>query len=400
MAQVCHERWKSRLQLDSIALGAVSEVTVRPVHGRRDLDAFIKLPFRLHRGTPWVPPLVFERRDFLNRDKNPFFEHADAEYFLAERGGQVVGRITAHTDERWTQFEGGNDGMFGFFESENNPEVARALLDAATDWLRARGRERMLGPMDFTTNDECGLLIEGYELDPLVLEPWHPPYYRELLEGLGMSKTMDLLMWELHLGRLKQGDRFHDYIHEAARKSESEHGVTVRQMRKRDLEAEVTRFMEVYNAAWGPNWGFVPVTEEEVRFQAKNLKPILDENWAMIAEREGEVVGAALTLPDINQVLAKMNGRLFPFGWWHFLAGRRKIDRVRVFALGVKPEYQHFGVAAALYVRHVEVAARVRQKGGEMGWILEVNEPMNRAMEGMGGTIVKRYRLYERPLAG
>src|SRR5215211_7594131 len=199
MAQVCHERWKSRLQLDSIALGSVSEVTVGPVHGRRDLDAFIKLPFRLHRGTPWVPPLLFERRDFLNRDKNPFFQHAEAEYFLAERGGQVVGRVTAHVDERWTQFQGGNDGMFGFFECENDPDTARALVDAAQDWLRQRGRERMLGPMDFTTNDECGLLIEGYDLHPMVLEPWHPPYYRELLEGLGMSKTMDLLMWELHL---------------------------------------------------------------------------------------------------------------------------------------------------------------------------------------------------------
>jgi ribosomal protein S18 acetylase RimI-like enzyme len=376
----------------------MAAVTVRPVQGRADLNAFIKLPFRLHRGTPWVPPLIMERREFLNRDKNPFFEHAEAEYFLAERDGEVVGRITAQADERWTQFQGGNDGLFGFFESENDPETVAALVEAAAAWLRARGRERMLGPMDFTTNDECGVLVEGYEREPLILEPWHPPYYRELLEGLGMTKTMDLFMWRLAMGELKQGDQFHQLIHEAARQSREEHGVVLRDMRKRDLEAEVTRFMEVYNEAWGKNWGFVPITEEEVRFQAKNLKPILDENWAYIAEREGEVVGAALTLPDINQVLKRMNGRLFPFGWWHFLTGRRKVDRVRVFALGVKPAYQHMGVAAALYVRHIEVAARVRQKWGEMGWILEVNEPMNRAMEGMGGTITKRYRLYELPL--
>src|SRR5581483_305350 len=302
---------------DRIASGPM-RVTVRPVDGKRDLKEFIRVPFRLHRDSPWVPPLIMERKQFLDRDKNPFFEHAEAEYFLAERDGEPVGRITAHVDERWTQFQGGNDGMFGFFESENDPETARALVDAATGWLRARGRERMLGPMDFTTNDECGILIEGYDLRPMVLEPWHPPYYRELLEGLGMTKSMDLLMWELHLGKLKQGDRFHDFIEEAARKSETEHGVTVRQMRKSDLEAEVGRFMEVYNEAWGPNWGFVPITEEEVAFQAKNLKPILDENWAMIAEREGEVVGAALTLPDINQVLRRMNGRLFPLGWWRF----------------------------------------------------------------------------------
>ena len=172
-------------------------VTVRPVSGKRDLNAFIRVPFRLHGGTPWVPPLIMERKEFLDREKNPFFDHAEAEYFLAERDGEPVGRITAHVDERWTQFQGGNDGMFGFFESENDPETATALVEAATGWLRARGRERMLGPMDFTTNDECGILIEGYERLPLVLEPWHPPYYRELLEALGMTKSMDLLMWEL-----------------------------------------------------------------------------------------------------------------------------------------------------------------------------------------------------------
>jgi GNAT superfamily N-acetyltransferase len=377
----------------------MTTVNVRPVRGRRDLDAFIRVPFRLHRGTPWVPPLIMERREFLNREKNPFFAHGEAEYFLAERDGEVVGRITAHVDERWTQHNGGNDGMFGFFECERNPETARALMDAATGWLRERGRERMLGPMDFTTNDECGLLVEGFDLDPFVLEPWHPPYYQEFVEGLGLAKAMDLLMWRLELGQLKKGDRFHDLIHQAAETSAKEHGVVIRHMRKRDLEAEVMRFMEVYNEAWDRNWGFVPVSEEEVRFQAKNLKPILDENWAMIAERDGEVVGAALTLPDVNQVLKGMNGRLLPLGWLRFLTGRRKVDRVRVFALGVKPQYQHFGVAAALYVEHVQVAARVRQKWGEMGWILEVNEPMNRAMEGMGGEVVKRYRLYERPLA-
>ncbi len=373
---------------------------MRPVRGRRDLNAFIKVPFRLHRGTPWVPPLIFERRQFLDRRRNPFFEHADAEYFLAERDREIVGRITAHVDERWTRFQGGNDGMFGFFEAEDDRDTASALVDAATGWLRARRCERMLGPMDFTTNDECGLLVEGYDLDPLILQPWHPPYYRGLLEGLGMTKTMDLLMWRIALGELKEGDRFHDLIHHAADKARTEHGVTIRSMRKSDLEAEVARFMEVYNEAWGSNWGFVPITREEVRFQAKNLRPVLDENWAMIAERDGELVGAALTLPDINQVLAKMNGRILPFGWWQFLTGRRKIDRIRAFALGVKPQYQHWGVAAALYVRHIETAARVRQKWGETGWILEINDAMNRAMEGMGGSIVKRYRLYELPLAG
>jgi GNAT superfamily N-acetyltransferase len=252
----------------------------------------------------------------------------------------------------------------------------------------------MIGPMDFTTNDECGLLVEGYEREPIILQPWHPQYYRERLEELGLTKSMDLLMWDLWLGKLQEGNTFHPLIEAAAKKC-AEEGVVVRGMRKSDLENEIARFMEVYNEAWGPNWGFVPITAEEVAFQAKNLKPILSEDWAMIAELNGEIVGAALTLPDFNQVLKKMNGRIFPFGWWHFLTGRRKIDRVRVFALGVKTEYQHLGVAAALYVRHRETAARLPQKGGETGWILETNEAMNRAMEGMGGTIAERYRLYE-----
>jgi GNAT superfamily N-acetyltransferase len=370
-------------------------VTVRPVAGRRDLDRFIKLPFRLRRDDPlWVPPLHFERRGFLDRDKNPFFEHAEAEYFLAERDGEVAGRITAQVDRRWDEFQGGSDGMFGFFESEDDPEVAKALVDAAAEWVRERGRERMLGPMDFTTNDECGLLVDGFDEPPVILQPWHPPHYRTLLEGLGLTKAMDMRMWDLHLGQLKEGNAFAPMI-EAAAKTSEESGVVVRKMRKRDLEQEIARFMEVYNEAWSRNWGFVPITADEVAFQAKNLKPLLVEDWAMIAEKDGEVVGAALTLPDFNQVLKKMNGRILPFGWWHFLTGRRKIDRVRVFALGVKRDYQHLGVAAALYKRHRETAEYMPQKGGQTGWILETNEPMNRAMEGMGGSIISTYRLYE-----
>jgi GNAT superfamily N-acetyltransferase len=379
----------------------VAPPSVRPLRNKRDLNAFIELPFRLRRDDPqWVPPLRFERRQFLDRSKNPYFEHAEAEYFLAERGGEVVGRISAQVDSRWDAYQGGNDGMFGFFESEDDPEIARALLDAATGWLVDRGRGRMLGPMEFTTNDEVGLLIEGYDEPSLILEPWHPPYYRTLIERLGLAKVIDLYMWGLWFGQLKEGTEFHPMIHAAARKSD-EAGVVIRSMQKRDMANEIGRFMEVYNEAWGDNWGFVPITEAEVRFQAKNLRPVLDEDWAMIAEKDGEVVGAALTLPDINQALARMKGRVAPFGWWHFLRRRKYIDRLRVFALGVKHDYQHLGVAAALYVRHMETAARPGQiKGGHTGWILETNEAMNRAMEGMGGRIVKRYRIYELALSG
>ncbi|HKF83278.1 MAG TPA: hypothetical protein VKB23_10010 [Solirubrobacterales bacterium] len=380
----------------------MASVTIRPVRNRRDLKRFVKVPFRLHRdGEQWVPPLIFERMQFLDRKKNPWFEHGEAEFFLAERDGEAVGRISAHLDRRWDEFQGGKDAMFGFFEAAEDPEVVRALFDAAGEWALARGRERLLGPMDFTTNDEIGILIEGFERRPMILEPWHPPYYQRLIEAEGFGKAMDVLMWELRMGELKEGERVDPAIHEAAEKALSDEGITIRNMRKRDMAGEVRRFMDVYNEAWGDNWGFVPITDAEVEFQAKNLKQVLDEEWTFMAEKDGEVVGAALTLPDINRVMMNLNGRLLPFGWAKFLLGKRKIDRLRVFALGVKHDYRHTGVAAGLYLEHIKLAAMPGKiTWGEMGWILETNKPMNRAMEGMGGKVVKKYRLYERSLAG
>ncbi|MEX0972091.1 MAG: hypothetical protein WDZ46_02385 [Solirubrobacterales bacterium] len=379
----------------------MSSVEIRPVRSRRELKRFVKVPFHLHRDHPqWVPPLIFDRMQFLDRGKNPYFEHAEAELFVAERDGQPVGRVSAQIDREWDRTQGGSDGMFGFFETVDDPAVAAALLGAAEAWLAERGRGRLLGPMDFTTNDEVGILIEGHELRPMILQNWHPPFYRELLERLGYGKAMDLLMWYLELGELKEGDQFAPEIHAAATKALSDEGVTIRNFRKRDLPAEMRRFSEVYNEAWSKNWGFVPATDAEIEFHAKLLRQVLDEDWGFIAEKDGETVGVAFTLPDINQALAKTNGRLLPFGWARFLLAKRRIDRVRVFALGVKDAYRHSGVAAGLYLKHLEAASPEGVPGGETGWILETNEAMNRAMEGMGGTVVKRYRIYEKALGG
>jgi GNAT superfamily N-acetyltransferase len=376
-------------------------VEVKPVATKRDLMRFIKLPWGLYRNQPnWVPPLISERKRFFDRQRNPFFEHAEAQYFLAWRDGRPVGRIGAHVDRNLNEFQGNEWGLFGFFEADNDQEVAHALLAAAEGWLRDRGRDRMVGPMEFTTNDECGLLVEGHERQPLILEGWHHPYYQQLFDSYGLDKAMDLLMWELRLDEVEQKGGFHDLIHGAAQKVIDEHGVTIRHMRKRDLEAEIERFLEVYNAAWEKNWAFVPLSDDEVRHYAKDLKPVLDENWAWIAERDGEVLGAALSLKDVNQCLKRMNGRLLPLGWAKYLWQWRKIEAIRVFALGVKPEHQHLGIAANFYVEHLENARRKvdRVWWGEMGWILETNEPMNRAMEGMGGKVVKRYRVFEKNL--
>ena len=367
---------------------------VRPVASKRDLTTFIKLPWQLYRNDPnWVPPLVYERRQFLDRKKNPWFEHGEAQEFLAWRDGRAVGRITAQVDRIFNEFQDNTWGLFGFFECADDPEAAGALLDAAEAWLRARGRDRMVGPADFTMNDECGVLVEGFERTPIILTNWTKPYYPALLERAGMVKAMETLMWELNVS---ERDKVHQAIWDVADRVESKHGIVVRPMRKKNLEQEIDRFLEVYNAAWEKNWGFSPLTENEVRHYAKTLKPFLDEHWAFIAEKDGETVGAALTIPDYNQVLKRMNGRLLPFGWAKFLWYKRKIDRVRVFALGVKREWQHTGTAARFYQLHFDSAEVTPQKGGEMGWILETNSSMNRAMEGMGGKVVRRYRLYER----
>ena len=300
-------------------------------------------------------------------------------------------------DRNLNEFQGNDWGLFGFFECEDDPEAAGALLDAAAQWLRERGRDRMVGPMDFTTNDECGLLVEGHDRMPIIFTPWQHPYYQALLEGAGLTKAMDAFMWELYVDKR---ERVHQAIWDMAEKVQSEHGITVRPMRKRDLQAEVGRFLEVYNAAWERNWGFVPLSEEEVRHYAKDLKPVLDENWAMIAEaRDGTVVGAALTLPDFNQVLAHLNGRLLPFGWAKALYWRREDrPRARLRPRGQARVPAHRGGRA-----HVRDALRLGRahasEGGETGWILESNTAMNRAMEGMGGKIARRYRFYEKPLA-
>ena len=244
-------------------------------------------------------------------------------------------------------------------------------------------------------NDECGVLIEGFDLRPMILQPWNPPYYQQRLEEAGMAKAMDLLMWNLEV---EDRPAVMPVLVELADKLESEHGIRVRPMRRLHLRRELDGFAEVYNAAWSKNWDFVPYSKKDLDALAQELQLVFDKHWAWMAERvdTGEVVGTAMTFPDINQVLAKMNGRLLPLGWWHFLRKGRIMDRVRVGFLGVKPDYQHTGVAAKLYLEHFKAASERPQSGGEMGWILETNTAMNRGMEAMGGRVVKRYRIYER----
>jgi GNAT superfamily N-acetyltransferase len=285
--------------------------------------------------------------------------------------------------------------MFGFLDLEDDPELLAAMLDAAEDWLRQRGCDRMLGPMDFSMNEESGVLIEGHQREPLIRQPWHPPYYQRLCEEAGLEKAMDLYSWFLEISDRKD---ILPVLFELDKAAREKHGVTIRRMSRRHLRKEMDRFAEIYNAAWAENWGFVPYSKEDLDAHTQEMHLAFSRDWFMVAEKDGRAIAMALTFPDINQVLKKMGGRLLPLGWWHYLNRNRIMDRVRVGFLGVLPDYQHTGVAAALYIEHFDMAEKTPQTGGEMGWILETNEAMNRAMEAMGGRIVKRYRVYERVL--
>jgi GNAT superfamily N-acetyltransferase len=370
-------------------------VDIRQVRGLRDLREFVALPFRLHAGTPWIPPLRLERYLFMLQPFNAYFRHADARYWLARRDGRVVGRITAQIDHAFNEFHGSRWGMFGFLDFEEDQEVLDALLFAAESWLRERGCERMVGPMDFQMNEESGVLIEGFALEPLIRQPWQPPYYQQKCEQAGLTKAIDLFSWRLDVGNR---ETLLPILPEFAEQARTKHGITIRKMTRRTLRRDLDEFAKVYNAAWSHNWGFVPLSKEDLDEMALNYQLVFDGDWFMIAENETETVAAAITIPDINQVLKKMRGRLLPVGWWYYLNRRRIIDRLRVGFLGVLPEYQHTGVAAALYMEHFAVAARTHRKYGEAGWILESNRAMNRGLQAMGGKIVKRYRVYERLL--
>ncbi len=372
-------------------------VEVRPVGSLGDRRQFVDLPFRLHAtGTPWIPPLKLERHVFLSPRSGHFFKHGEAELFLARRGGRVVGRISAQINPKFNEAHDNAWGMFGFLELEEDAEVLRVLLDSAAGWLRERGRDRMIGPMDFTMNDEAGVLVEGFEHEPMVREPWHPPYYQRLCEEAGLEKAVDLLMWEL---RIADRENILPIIWKLAEELEPKHGITIRKMTRRGLRSDLDAFGEIYNEAWSRNWDFVPYDKEDLDAYAQELHLVFDRDWFMVAENaDGHIVGVAITVPDINQVLKRMGGRLLPLGWWHYLRRRRIIDRCRIGFLGVKPAYQHTGVAAGFYIEHFEVSEVSRIKTGDGGWVLETNKGLNRGMEALGGRVTKRYRVYGRTL--
>jgi len=366
---------------------------IRSASNPSDFKRFVDLPYRLYKGDPvWVPLLKDDVRLLFNRKKNPFFEHAEVEPFLALRDGRVVGRITAIDNRAHNEFHGDKVGFFGFFECEDDFEAAAALFDRAQEWVRARGKDTLRGPMNFSTNDDCGSLVDGFSTPPTIMMPHNPAYHAGLYERAGFRKEKDLLAyWIDHDNppeRLVRGV-------ELIRKRKA---IVTRSMDMKRFQQEVDLIREIYNSAWDRNWGFVPMSQAEIEHMAKQLKPVVDPELVVFAESAGKPIAFALALPDFNVALKHMGGEILPFGIFAMLYWKRKIHHCRVLTLGIKPGYRASGIDALLIHEMFVRARKQGYPGGEFSWILEDNLAMRRPLEALGANIYKTYRVYDRPV--
>jgi GNAT superfamily N-acetyltransferase len=371
-------------------------VEIVPVSNGRDLDRFIAFPYDHYRDDPlWVPQLRRDMRTLLTPGKNPFFEHAEAQYWRAvgRSDGRTVGRIGAIKNDMHNKEHGDKVGFYGFFESIDDQSVANALFDTAAGWLRTRGCDTMRGPMSPSVNDECGLLIKNNGTPPSLMMPYNFPYYEALHERYGLAKAKDLLAYDGGYAEAAP-DRFRRIGERALKRA----GITLRTLDKTHFNDEVELIKRLYNRAWEKNWGFVPLTDAEIDHLAKQLKPIVVPELVIFAERAGDVVGFTVGLPDFNlALLHNRSGRMFP-GILKVLWYARKIHRARILLLGILPELRGRGVDATLYHRVWENSVKNGMPSGEAGWILEDNELMKKAAEQLGFRVSKTFRIYDKPL--
>jgi GNAT superfamily N-acetyltransferase len=372
-------------------------IEIVPVSTAEEKRAFLRLPERLYADDPnWVCPLRVERRDFFNPRKNPFFDNAQVQLFLARQEHDIVGRISAHIYHSHNRTHNERTGFFGFFECENDYAIADALLKRAAAWLKEHGMDRMRGPANFTTNHEVGFLIDGFDRPPVVMMTYNPPCYPEFAERFGITKVMDLYAYYAH-DSVPIPDRVARLIGRVRERSHA----TIRTLDMSRFDEEVQLIKSIYDRAWAPNWGFVPMTDAEFFHMAKDLKQIVDPEILLFAEIDGQAVGFSLALPDINQVLIRLNGRLFPFGLIKLLwltKVRKVIGQVRVLVMGILPEYQKRGIDNLLYHEIYNRGPAAGYHAAETSWILETNDMMNRVAENLGYSRYKTYRMYEMAL--
>jgi len=369
-------------------------VQVREVSSRYDLKQFIRFEWTINRTTPnWVSPLLMEREKVLDTKKNPFFQHAEIAFFLAFRDNRLAGRIAAITNRNHNEFQNDNAGFWGFFDCENDTEVSGELFNAAAAWLRSKGKDSMLGPMNPSTNDEAGMLIDGFDTPPFLMMTHNPDYYPQLCDHYGHTKAKDLYAW--YASTADANENITEKMIRVADKIQQKYHIQLRTLNLKKLDDEVKIIKDIYNNAWSHNWGFVPFTDAEINKLAADLKTIADPELLFIAEKDGDPMAFSLTLPNINEILARIpNGRLLPSGIFKLLTGMKKIRNVRVIVLGVKREFQFTGLGSVFYIKTIRNALARGYEGGEMSWILEDNHAMNRAIASIGSKCYKTYRIY------
>ncbi len=367
---------------------------IKPVRTASDLERFVKLPYDIYCDSPhWVAPLLTDVRKALTPGKNPFWSHAERELFLVERDGKPVGRIAAIVDRNYNEFHKSSIGFFGFFESVDDPEVAATLLDAAENWCREHNMASIYGPANPAMNDEVGLLIDGFDSPPMIKTSYNPPYYVGLIENRGYSKVKDLYAFITDLARELPAK-----LQRVMTKLKRKPGLEVRLIDPRNLKQDLLHVKEIYNDAWSHNWDFSPMTDEEIDDLAAQLGPFLKPDLMPIVFYKGEPAGMAVALPDYNQALRGVRGRLFPVGWLKFLLARGRISQFRLWALGMKRKFHSLGYDSLLYYECYKGAKRLGYTRGETSWVLEDNDPAIRPLRLFGSEVYKTYRVYSRQL--
>lgn len=371
---------------------------IEEVLTKKQLGEFIDYPHTLYKEDPlYVPELYLGQKELLWKpDHHPFFDHSDLRLYLARRNGQVIGRIAAILNNNHIEYTRQAEGFFGFFDCENNQETANTLLNQATKWLKKQQLQRISGPINQSTNHTCGLLVDGFDSPPVVMMPYNAPYYQNLLENWGLQKKVDLIAYEVEKDNTQS--KALELMDRLISRLESK-GIIIRSINTKDFKNEVQKIREVYNRAWDKNLGFVPMTENEFNATAKELKMILDPRFGIVAEKDGEIIGFAIGIPDINQIQIDMpKGRLLPTGIFKLLFRKNKINTLRVLMLGVLEEYRKMGIEACLYGKMIRNAEGTPITKAECSWMLEHNYLMNHAIEQINGKAYKRYRIFEKDI--
>ena len=379
----------------------MSEIKVRPIQNgdRKGLSEFIDVPWKIYNAKDhpqYAPPLRIAVKNVLDTKKNPFYQNADIQLFIAERDGKPVGRIAAVENRAHNKFHDENIGFYGFFEAIDDQKVAEALFDAAADWLRARGLKAMRGPFNPSSNYTSGLLVRGHSQHQTIDTTWNPKYYTDLHEKAGLTGVKDLVAYAIKTDlAVKLPPKVVEYAERMRHDSRS----TFRDFDMKHFDRDCEIIFDIYNSAWEKNWGFVPMTRAEFMHTAKDMKAVVDPRFMFIAEIQGKPAGFMLALPDFNYIFKRIpNGRLFPTGLFKILLGKRLLKTVRIITLGVKPEYRGGGIFACFTHESFARAQKYGILGGEASWILEDNEPMNKPWRDMGAPLYRRWRIYERPL--